>query len=352
MAPPRRVRDEWLSLRKPGLADRTLVRGREETYWADSMPSQRRFQVSPDGRCLAFTTPGGSMLSVLRRDGASLELPDIRGGDLRFSPDGSTLAVARGAGSPQRVERVDLRRMEASLWANLDGVRWIEHCGRGLLALHGGNAYGYALTLLPWEGAPQTITATDSWTDRFVAAKSGTRAAFFGGNRDVFVVDVTSPGGEPRRLCELGAPPTNAEMSPDGRTLAVVTSWGLYLVGPDATPRLVDTRSDIHSVWFSRDGASVAWASPARAVYRRGDLEAELLAPQKDLAALRFCQASPGLLVTRGPEVLLWSPEAGKTDVLAQIDATEKEMVIGADVWSGGLVLWMGTPWKHEWPHK
>ena len=75
----RRARDELLVLRKPGVPDRLLARGSDESYGVFGLdlvlPSQRRFQVSPDTRVLAYTEPSTGDLHLLRRDGA-LDLPD------------------------------------------------------------------------------------------------------------------------------------------------------------------------------------------------------------------------------------------------------------------------------------
>src|SRR6516162_9771351 len=118
MAPPRRVRDESLVLRKEGVPDREIAKG-NVTYWAEAMPSQRRFQVSPDARVLAYVSPDEGRLHVLRRDGAEVVTDGTRDQELRCSPDGSMLAVVRDIGNGRRIDRIDLRRMVQSPWAEL-----------------------------------------------------------------------------------------------------------------------------------------------------------------------------------------------------------------------------------------
>jgi hypothetical protein len=343
MAEPRRVRDESLVLRREGLPDRELAKG-NVAYWSDPMPSQRRFQVSPDARVLAYVAPHGGELHVLRRDGAELVLDGAGGHDLRFSPDGSTLAVSRQVSSGVSIDRVELRRMAQSPWAELRSVAWMEHCADGLVASHWDKFRGNALTLVPWKGQLRTLVETMGTVSRFSAASAGSRVVYLVGSG---AWSLDGPGADPSQLPVEGYAVSNMEMSPDGRSLAVVTTRGIDLYEGDAAPSSLGTARDIHTVWFSRDGAELAWASPDLATWRRGDSTRRLAATEWEgkIAAMRFLHAGAGLLVSRGNEVLRWSPESDQAEVLTRVE--DGRELLGADVFAGGLVLWLGTPLSH-----
>src|SRR5262249_5879390 len=148
------------------------------TYWAEAMPSQRRFQVSPDARALAYVSPGDGRLHVLRRDGAEVVTDGARDQELRCSPDGSFLAVARDVGRGRRIDRVDLRRMAQSPWAELPNVYWMELCAEGAVVSHWSRSGTDALTLVPWEGQLRTLAETQGSIMRFSAAAAGSRVVY------------------------------------------------------------------------------------------------------------------------------------------------------------------------------
>jgi len=347
------VRDESLVLRRTGSPDRVLVSVRDE-QWADALPSQRRFQVSPDARILAYTRPDTEALEIVRRDGRTTTIGGVREGDVRFSPEGKVLAVVRAGHGAQLITRVDLQRFEADTWAELRSPTWIEHCTDGLVVLHlheDPSKSDACLTLLPWEGAPQRLVQTDWGLSRFTVAKAGTRIVYF---HRTGIYAVERPGAEPERL---GSVPgsyvnlvRNAEMSPDGRTVAFTAGRGLYVIEGSSEPVLRGAADeDVHSIWFSRDGRELSWASGERAVWRKDGEERSLASEGAPIAAMRFLQASPGLIVSRGREVLRWSPSRDEVEVITTLDDEGKEL-IGADVFDGGIVLWTGTPWETARP--
>jgi hypothetical protein len=344
MAPPRRVRDESLVLRKAGSPDRELARLRDER-WADALPSQRRFQVSPDARILAYTRPDTGALEIVRRDGRATSVAHVREGDVRFSPDGKVLVALRGGYGPQLVTRVDLARFDANTWAELRNPSWVEFCAAGAVVLHHHeDNRSQCLTLLPWDGgAPQQLVKTEWGLTRFTVAKAGTRIVYFHqGN----ILALDRPGAAPERLGLVpGIIVHNAEMSPDGRTVAFASSHGLFVIEGDAVVLRSQADEDVHSIWFSCDGSALAWAGPNRAVFRKDGKERELAAEGTPIAAMRFLQASPGLIVTRGREVLHWNPEQDTVEAISALDDDGREL-IGADIFDGGIVLWTATPWE------
>ena len=142
--PPRRVRDDALILRTDGAPDRELRRGVMADYgYRGASPSQRQFQVSPDGRVLAYARQDESAIRLLRRDGAEAVLERVSSYDARFTPDGGTLAFAVQGYDYEhpRVDRVDLHTFERSPWAVLPhaplfielcaSVFVVSHCRRG-----------------------------------------------------------------------------------------------------------------------------------------------------------------------------------------------------------------------------
>jgi hypothetical protein len=339
MAPPRRVRDETLVLRVAGKADRILAT-RTEDGWQDAMPSQRRFQVSPDARLLAHITPGTSALHLLRRDGVEVALDVMPYTDIRFSPDSAEIAIVRMSASDAGIDRVDLRQMKARPWATLQNPTWMEYCARGLLVAHKSEGKG-AISLLPrGEGPPERLVQREGTIRRFAAASLGTRFAFAYAD-EVWSVD--GWGSAVKKLCTANV--TNMEMSPDGQAVAVAGPSGLSLFEGDSKSRDWN-ESGIHSVWFSPRG-ELAWASPEVAVWRHGDLERRLVPVTSEgkLAAMRFLRGGAGVVLSRGAEVVRWSPETEDEEVISRNDDAGHEL-IGADVFGGGLVMWLVTPWQ------
>jgi hypothetical protein len=341
-----------LILRRAGAPDRELFHIPVSRTYEHAIPSQRRFQVSPDARVLAYTRPDTGALHVLRRDGAELVLAGVGEDDRRFSADGRTLAVVRAFAGQARVDRVHLDGMEAHLWALLPRVRWTQLCADGLVASHPTSIAldldgPSSLTLVPWEGPPRTLVKTDTMLLEFCAAAAGSRIVYTIGP---YPWSLARPGAAPRRLSGEWRRSDNMEMSPDGSRIAFVTNEGLALVEGDAQARRFGAEPWIHSVWFSPDGAEVAWASPEVAVWRRGS-EEHRLAPVPAgtrITAMRFLHGCPGLLVSRGRQVVRWRPDRNEVEELATVD--DGRELLGADAFAGGLVLWLGTAWEKPAP--
>lgn len=354
MAPPRRVRDELLVLRGRGdpPSERELSRARRMTYFDEldtgplALPTQRRYQVSPDARALAYAVPSTGELRLSRRDGAELVIPGVGERDLRFSPDGRLLAVVTGGHPASPIRRIETRTLAMDTWAELLEPVWIEYCAEGLVVMHAeGGGHGHSLTLLPWSGAPRRL-ADIGWSGRFVTAKAGTRVIYFVDDQ-LWSLDAARPD-PPRLVAHTRIPVRNAEMSPDGRRVACATDTALLLMEGDAAPATLDEQPNIHSVWFSRDGAALTWASPLDATFRRGDELRRLKAQRGDLATLRFVQAGEGLVVTRGREVLLWTPALDREEEITRVEGDVS--LLGADLCAAGVVLWLGTPWEERFP--
>jgi hypothetical protein len=343
MAPPRRVRGEVLSLRKPGRSDIELMRSRETSY-GEAFPSQRRFLVSPDARMLAYTSPGKQLLTLMRRDGASLVITGVENQEIRFSPDAKTFAAVRWVENKRRVERVDLTKLTIEPWADLSSVFWMEFSGDGLVVLHAEEGSSdRCFTLLPWSGEPRLLGRTNAWVSRFVAAKATSRVAYFSGYD---IVSIDGLGGAPETIAVTNTFVTNAEMSPDGRTIVLTGGQGTFRVEGDGPLERLDANPS-HTIWFARDGQSFVWANPSGVVWQKGS-ERRVLAsePNATINAARYLPASPGLIVSRGRDLLRWNPERSEVEVLASAEPSRE--MLGADVFGGGLVLWIGTPWTHE----
>jgi hypothetical protein len=77
------------------------------------------------------------------------------------------------------------------------------------------------------------------------------------------------------------------------------------------------------------------------------DLERRLVPVTSEgkLAALRFLRGGAGIVLSRGAEVVRWSPETEEEDVISRNDDEGREL-LGADIFGGGLVMWLGTPWQ------
>jgi hypothetical protein len=163
MAPPRRVRDEVLSLRRTGLPDIELFRARESIYLGQ-YPTQGRFQVSPNAHAIAFTTPGTNTLSIVRRDGTLTSFDGVHHDQFRMSPDALSLTVAREYAGVYGVSRIDLRTMQHENRAQLRSVVWSEFCAEGLVVLE----YNFTPTgrensilLVSWKDEPRLLARVD-----------------------------------------------------------------------------------------------------------------------------------------------------------------------------------------------
>jgi hypothetical protein len=343
MAPPRRVRDEALTLRRPGSPDIELFRARESIY-VGQYPTQGRFQVTPDAHAVAFTTPGQSTLTIVRRDGTMTAFDGVHHDQFRISPDGHALSVARHNGT-FGMSRIDLKTMQLSAWGWLRSATWSEFCADGLMVLE--YTYGSpgenSLKLLPWNGEPRVIARIDNAVNRFACAKAASSIAYFAVGK---VWLVPQPGAEAVLLADLGEQIVNSEMAPDGRSIIAVTKKDAYLfedgklVGAIGVPHA-------HTVWFSRDGSQFVVANSEKAHWQRGAKKFTLIADEDaPIRTARFAPGSPWIMVARGREAIRWNPEREEAVAIASVDGDQE--VLGVDVFGGGVVLWTGTTWKLE----
>lgn len=353
MAPPRRARGEFLVWRRPGEPDRELFKN-TVTQWLGEQPTQRQFQVSADARCLAYTDPQTRYLHLLRRGGERLAIAHVAGNDVRFSPSGAELAVVSRNYAENRasqVELVDIKRLSRTTLALWNDPAWFEFCHAGLVVLHRNSSNSASqLTLLARDGSSRELLDEIATIQRFTLGRDSNSIVYFD-KSDVCYLSLDG-SGRGRRV-SLGAlygdqgPVRNAEMSPDGEQLLFATDSALYLASGGGEPTVLTRGERVHSLWFSKDGTAFAWASDRRAVWQKDGEPRELLAGESaSIEALRFCQASPGLIVCRGNEVVFWRPEENQKDVLTQMDAGKT--VIGADLFYGGMVIWAVEPWEYS----
>jgi dipeptidyl aminopeptidase/acylaminoacyl peptidase len=349
MAPPRRVRDEALTLRRTGLPDIELFRQRESIYLHE-YPTQNRFQVAANASAIAFTTPEKNHLTIVRRDGTIATFDGIHHHQFRISPDGQMLAAARYDAGTYGMSRIDLHTMQQAARAQFQNVIWAEYCAEGLLVL----GYKYvpgnvesSITLWPSKEEPRTIAQVDAKVTRFACAKGGKNIAYF--VRDQ-IWSVAEPGAQAIRIAELGHDIINAEMSPDGRSLIVLTAQDACLFEDGKFVSFLGIPA-AHTVWFSGDGKQFVVANAHRAHWQRGEKTATLTGDLKSpIRTARFAPMSPWIMVARGADAVRWNPEQDEAEVIASADAGQE--MLGVDVFGGGVVIWTGTTWQMEDRHR
>lgn len=345
MAPPRRVRDEALTLRRTGLPDIELFQARESIYLGQ-YPTQGRFQVAPNAQAVAFTTPGHDDLTIVRRDGRMTSFTGTHRDQFRISPDGQTLSVARYHAGSFGISRIDIRTFEEVSHVPISSAIWLEFCSEGLVVLE----YKYTapnreslFTLLPWKGQPQQLARVNGFATRFACAKAGTNITFF---MDGNMWSIPNIGADPVHVADLGYDVVNAEMSPDGRQLVVVTLKDAHLFHDGKRITSLGMPA-AHTVWFSRDGSQFVIANEHKAHWQRGEKTAQLLGDEKSpLRTARFAPMSPWIMVARGQDAVRWNPDQGDAETIASAD--EGHELLGVDVFGGGVVIWTGSTWQLE----
>ena len=343
--PPRRVREDRLVLEPIGNGPERLLAQRQE--WSatpGAEPTQRRYLVSPDGEWLAFADPTSGALHLVGPGGREIVIGDVRGRDVRFSPDGRSAAIVTGSGERDTVALVDLASGAQRSLGALTQVHWIEWTAAGVVVQHfSAVERSEMLTLLPLHGAPRDLAMETAGIRRFVAAARATRVVYFSAN-GIFQLDAAHPERPPQVIGNgrLGGGVQNAEASPDGTRVAFVAMDGLYEMEGANAPERIDAQPGIHTVWYSADGAFLAWASPRGATVRGLGASHTLAAPAGDLRALRFARLGGGLVVARGAELLAWNPLTGVSETLGR--ARAGELVFGGDRFAGGVVLWTSKP--------
>lgn len=345
MAPPRRVRDEALTLHRTGLRDIELFRARESIYLYQ-YPTQGRFQVAPNARAIAFTIPGADTLTVVRHDGTMAEFKNPVHDLFRFLPDGRALLVLQHWEGSLVVSRIDVASLQPVSRMPISGAPWMEVCADGIVVPNNqyqAGAFDCNIMLLPWNGEPRVVAHVDGPVHRVVCAKAGQTMAYF---LKSHVWMVPSLGAEPVHLADVGADVTNAEMSPDGRLLLVLTAKDAFLF---ENGKLVKTlgMAHAHTVWFSHDGREFVVANEQKAVWQRGEKTAVLEAKEKaPIRTARFAPMSPWLMVARGAEAIRWN--ADQNDAETIVVADEGQEMLGVDVFGGGVLIWTGSTWEIE----
>ncbi|HEV8325221.1 MAG TPA: hypothetical protein VG389_26630, partial [Myxococcota bacterium] len=264
---------------------------------------------------------------------------------------GRLLAVARtAASSPEMdVDVFDLASGTGRTLGRFSTVESLEWLRDGLVVQHtvdtaegvadeAGELHTVAeLTYVPLAGASRLLWSGERLDGPIAAASRGGRVTFFAGGK-VLSADALRPGSVPLVHGSYLGEVRNVEVSPFGGRAAFVTWDGVYVVEGDGAPREIDALGGVHTIWFSDDGAALAYASPARAVFVTRDTVAYLDATALDLRALRFRRDAPGLLVSFQHELVAWDPTTGTKKVLATVKAPED--LEGADVYTGGKLLW------------
>ena len=222
----------------------------------------------------------------------------------------------------------------------------MEFCADGLVVLEYKYAAGVTesiLTLMPWTDEPRVLARVEGLVSRFACAKAGVSIAYFLGTH---IWSIARPGAPPIPLADIGYDVQNAEMSPDGRKLVVVTVKDAHLF-EDGKLTATLGLSGAHTVWFSRDGSQFVVANQHKAYWQSGEKTAELLGDEKSpIRTARFAPMSPWIMVARGQEAIRWNPSQNDSETIAS--AEENEEMLGVDVFGGGVVVWTGTTWELE----
>jgi Tol biopolymer transport system component len=285
----RRLRLERLGLVAAGAAltlAAVLLHGRLNPPAEPVIPSYRWMSfsgrdsspaVSPDGRTVAFASDRDGRLRIwLKQVSGEAEAPLTAGPDEfpRFSPDGGEILFSRTNGDRRSLYRA---------------------------AVLGGAARRVI------ENATEGDWSPDGTRIAFLRLKSENGAT-------VSTVGVAAPdGSEEREVADVPAGLRAPRWSPDGRTLAMVTSSGSLLAGAQQPVVLVDVESGEHRAIPAPDArrtlSSPAWAADGEVVY----LQAESVAAAAGSAGrLVFQDAESGEVRTR-----LWSPSTAQVlDIL------------------------------------
>jgi hypothetical protein len=343
MALPRRVRDERLTLRRTGFPDIELFHAQESVY-LNSFPTQGRFQVSPNAHFLAYSVPRSNALTVVRRDGTVAQFANFVNDRFRFSPDNKWLYVARDYDMKFGISRIDLASVKITSHEHLKNAVWLDFCADGLVVIEivwESSQTIRRLSLMPWQGQPRVLAEVNDQVTRFAAAKAGSAIAYFDKGK---VWAISNPGATPVLWGDLGAEVTNAEMSPDGRSLLVLTDKNAHLLQDG---KLVASLGipHAHTVWFSQDGNQFVVANETKIRWQRGEKSAVIEAePKSPIRTARFAPMSPWVMIARGADAVRWNPEQGDAETIASAD--DGQEMLAADVFAGGLAIWTGSPWE------
>jgi hypothetical protein len=299
--------------------------------------TQRLFLASPQGTYLAWADARGA-LHLRDRKGRERVIAGVGGRDARFSADERYLATSRSDGTAAGFEvvLVDTASGDRRAIGSTGRPEWMEWVKDGVVVSHVVSGDKIAITYLPIEGEPVEVasgTPADLAT-RFTTSRLGHRAMYFFQKR-AFVVDVHAAEADAREVGQLLGSVDNAEMAPDGSEAAMVIGSAVYRWKDGG--ELVQVGTDAaHTVWYSADGAMLAWASLEKAVVLNGETKHELATSDYDLHAMRFHGAE--LVVSMGGRALLWNPTTGARNVIGR--SGKGKTMQAADVYQGGVVLW------------
>lgn len=345
MAPPRRVRDEVLTLRRTGSRDIELFRAGESIY-LNEYPTQNRFQVAPDAGAIAFTTPQAHTLTVVRRDGTLTSFDQVHTGLFRFAPDGQSLVVPQYDYSQHRLIRVETRTMQDVARDPVQTCLWGEFCAEGFIVLqqkYTSEGIDRTLALYAPKKEPRILAHVDDHVQRFVCAKNAMNLVYFERSS---IWSLPNGATEPVRLASVGSDIVNAEMSPDGRSFIVVTTKDAFLFQDGKLVKALGIPR-AHTVWFSHDGSQFVVVNEEKAHWQRGEQTATLEGNEHGpIRAARFAPRSPWVMVARGADAIRWNPDQNQAETITRAD--EGHEMLAVDVFAGGVVTWTGSTWEIE----
>jgi hypothetical protein len=228
--------------------------------------SQWIFRASPDGAHLGYLTPASGKLHLRDRSGGEKTIDGVGSNDWRFSADGAHVAAIVGDGRLRSIVVLDMasgiaRQLGRSRLA--DRLEWT----RGGVVVRERDprvwSNGQQLTYYPLAGPSRTLLRRRRL--HYATAATAARVIVFDVARDGRT-DVLALSVEDRRApLALGRleDVVDAEVSPDGRRAAVVTTNGVYWI--ESGLRRVSQETDVSTLWFSRDGTRLLFTSPATA---------------------------------------------------------------------------------------
>lgn len=311
--------------------------------WASSALgfSQRVMAASPDGSRLAYvrsSEDGRSVVSVRDSTGRTFDLDAPEVVDYRFSPDSQRIAVLE-TDALVVYDAIAGRRLHI---APLFDAEWLEWTADGAVALQKG---ARVVTWLSSTGEVVDLVESDARISRLTSAPNAHRVAWFtepndSGRSEVWDIDVRY--GIPARVGSAnGGRVRNAEMSPDGQTLAFLTGWGVFAFDGGRIAETVSDVTDAHSLWFSPDGAML-YASQDLVGWRAGGRTIERSVAGGPILTARLDRTAAGALLVQPTRASTWNP---RTDSLTVHPGSHPEggpddKLVSADRTGAGLVLW------------
>jgi|GEM_PF-3150798 len=351
--------------------ERTELSTRQrDVFWGGlNFASQRAIQVAPDGSTLAFVDLGSGVLHVRDKQRTLYSVPIAIGGDVRYSPDTRWIAaqVAQSRKRPlgQRaagVVIVDATTGQTQRHVAMTRVRWLEWIADGLVVLHKDGKRD-ALTLVGHDGSFRRLVTSRTTIRRFAASPLANTIAWFAdptlrnkrrrpAKLVVRLMDVSEPELKPRVVGETKGFRNNAEIAPDGSTLAWAAADGVYLA-ENGGLRLLEKGKGMHSVWFSRDGA-LAWANRNHIGYFRDGTVTKHIS-RRPIRTMRLRRDKPGVVFVVSHKLHTWSPGDRDSKRVGQPASGHK--LVSGDLFAGGVVLWQTKtvhsrrrPWRKSRP--